>query len=115
MCTTILMKFKKTDLKPKLCSYKGNRNSKIFDPNARRLTKIKSNEIVNDFAISWESFDESDSNFFYFKGMEKENNTKTDWTRSHEDCRMKVLLAISWCSNAITNLIFLSFKYVDKS
>ena len=28
---------------------------------------------------------------------------------------MKVLLAISWCSNEITNLIFLSFKYVDKN
>ena len=36
------------------------------DPNARRLTKIKPNEIFNDFAISRESIDEI-------------------WNRSHED------------------------------
>ena len=78
-----------------------NRNCQNFDPNARRLTKLEPNEISNDFAISREPFDE------------------IDWTRSHEDfrswSRMKVLLAISWCSNEITNLVFLSFKYVDKT
>ena len=43
---------------------------KIIDPNARRLTKLDQNEIFNDFAISREPFDEIDSNFFYFKGMD---------------------------------------------
>ena len=38
--------------------------------NARRLTKLEPNEIFNDFAISREPFDEIDSNFFYFKGMD---------------------------------------------
>ena len=47
-------------------------------PNARSLTKLEPTEIFNDFAISREPFDESDS-------------------------------------NEINNLIFLSFKYVDKS
>ena len=88
-----------------------------IDPNARRFTKLEPNEIFNDFAISREPFDEINSNFFNFKGTE--NNTKTDWTRTHEDfrswSRMKVLLAISWCSNEVTNLIFLAFKYVDKN
>ena len=42
--------------------------------NARRLSKLKPNEIFNDFAISREPFNEIDSNFFYFKGLE--NNTK---------------------------------------
>ena len=37
-----------------------------FDPNARRFTKLE----PNDFAISREPFDEIDSNFFYFKGMD---------------------------------------------
>ena len=41
-----------------------------FDPNARRLTKLEPNEISNDFAISRETFDEIDSNFFNFKGMD---------------------------------------------
>ena len=36
-------------------------------PNARRLTKIKPNEIFNDVAISWEPFHEIDSNFFILK------------------------------------------------
>ena len=42
-----------------------------FDPNARRLTKLEPNEIFNEFAISREPFDEIDSNFFYFKGMDQ--------------------------------------------
>ena len=50
--------------------YTGNRNCQNFDPNARRLTKLEPNEIFNDFAISREPFDEIDSNFFYFKGMD---------------------------------------------
>ena len=69
--------------------YTGSRNCPNFDPNARRLAKLEPNEIFNDFSISREPFDE--------------NNTKTDWTRLHEDfrswSRMKVLLAISWSSN----------------
>ena len=40
---------------------------KNFDPNARTLTKLESNEIFNDFAISREPFDEIDSNFFILK------------------------------------------------
>ena len=47
--------------------YTGNRNC----PNARRLTKLEPNEIFSDFAISREPFDEIDSNFFYFKGMDQ--------------------------------------------
>ena len=47
--------------------YTGNRNCQNFDPNARRLTKLESNEMFNEFAISREAFDEID----YFKGMEK--------------------------------------------
>ena len=39
-------------------------------PNARRLTKIKPNEIFKDYAISRQPIDEINSNFFYFKGME---------------------------------------------
>ena len=50
--------------------YTGNRNCQNFDPNARRLTKLEPNEIFNDFGISREPFDEIDSNFFYFKGMD---------------------------------------------
>ena len=46
--------------------YTGNRNCQNFDPNARRFTKLEPNEIFNDF----EPFDEIDSNFFYFKGMD---------------------------------------------
>ena len=42
-----------------------------FDSNAQSLTKLEPNEIFNDFAIFREPFDESESNFFYFKGMEK--------------------------------------------
>ena len=33
--------------------------------------KLEPNEIFNDFAISREPFDEIDSNFFYFKGMDE--------------------------------------------
>ena len=47
--------------------YTGNRNCQNFDPNARRFTKLEPNEIFNDFAISWEPFDEIDSNFFILK------------------------------------------------
>ena len=82
--------------------YTGNRNCQNLDPNARRLTKLEPNEVFNYFARSREAFDEIDSNFFCFKGFRS-------WSR------MKVLLAISWCSNEMTNLIFLSFKYVDKN
>ena len=39
-------------------------------PNVRRLTKLEPNKIFNDFAISQEPFDEIDSNYFYFKGMD---------------------------------------------
>ena len=42
----------------------------IFDPNARRLSKLEPNKIFNDFAISREPIEEIDSNFFYFKGMD---------------------------------------------
>ena len=35
-----------------------------------KRTKIKPNEIFNDFAISREPIDEIDSNLFYFKGMD---------------------------------------------
>ena len=31
--------------------YTGNRNRENFDPNARKLTKLDPNEIINDFAI----------------------------------------------------------------
>ena len=41
----------------------------IITANAQTLTKLEPNEIFNDFAISREPFDEIDSNFFYFKGM----------------------------------------------
>ena len=54
------------------CLYTGNRNCLNFDPNARRFTKLEPNEMFNNFAISREPFDEIDSNFFYFKGMDKE-------------------------------------------
>ena len=56
--------------------YAGNRNCENFDPNARRLTKLEPNEIFNDFAISREPFDEIDSNFFYFKGMNQKITPK---------------------------------------
>ena len=39
----------------------------LFDPNARRLTKLEPNEIFNAFAISREPFDENDSNFYNSK------------------------------------------------
>ena len=76
---------------------------------ARRLTNLEPNEIFNDFAISREAFGEIDSAFFYFKGMSQSHEDFRSWSR------MKVLLAISWSSNEITNLIFRSFKYVDKN
>ena len=50
--------------------YTGNQNCQNFDPNARRLTKLEPNEIFNDFAIFREPFNEIDSNFFYFQGMD---------------------------------------------
>ena len=52
------------------CVFFGNRNCQNFEPNARMLTKLGPNEIFNDFAISREPFDEIDSNFFYFNGMD---------------------------------------------
>ena len=39
----------------------GIRNSQSVDQITRRLTKIKPNEIFNDFAKSWEPIDEIDS------------------------------------------------------
>ena len=33
-------------------------------------TKLEPKEILKDFAISRETFDKIDSNFFYFKGMD---------------------------------------------
>ena len=54
------------------------------DPNAQKLSKLESNEIFNDFAISREPFDE----IFYFKDTyELENITRRDWTRSHKNFR----------------------------
>ena len=50
--------------------YNGNRNSEIFDPNALRLTKIKPNEIFNDFTISRDPIDAIDLDFCYFKGID---------------------------------------------
>ena len=41
-----------------------------FDPIARRLTKLKPNEIFNEFAISWDPIYEIDPDFFYFKDMD---------------------------------------------
>ena len=41
-----------------------------FDPIARRLAKLKSNEIFYDFAISWYPINEIDTAFFYFKDMD---------------------------------------------
>ena len=38
-----------------------------FDPIARRLTKLKPNEIFNDFAISWDPIIEIDPDFFILK------------------------------------------------
>ena len=43
----------------------------------RRLTKLEPNEIFNEFAISREPFDEIDSNFFDFKGMDYKITPKT--------------------------------------
>ena len=53
-----------------------------FRPERTKLTKLETNEIFNDCAISREPFDEIDSNFFDFKGIE--NNTKTDRTKIAE-------------------------------
>ena len=44
--------------------------SNLRKPNAQRLTKIKPNEIFNDFAMSQDPLDEIDPDFFYFKGMD---------------------------------------------
>ena len=41
-----------------------------FHPIARRLTNFKPNEILNDFAISWDPINEIDPDFFYFKDMD---------------------------------------------
>ena len=53
---------------------------------------------------------------FYLKDMDQKippDPTGPDRTKSWS--RVKVLLAISWCSNQIINLIFLSFKYLDRN
>ena len=50
-------------------------------PNARRLTKLEPNEILNGFAISREPFDAIDSNFFYFEAMDYK--TPPDLTGPH--------------------------------
>ena len=55
--------------------YTGYRNC---ETNARILTKIKPNEIFNEFAIPREPIDEIDSNFIYFKDMNKK--IPPDWT-----------------------------------
>ena len=47
--------------------YTGNQISQNFDPIAGRLTKLKSKEIFNDFAISWDPINEILAAFFYFK------------------------------------------------
>ena len=39
-------------------------NFSKFDPIARRLTKLKPNEIFNDFAISWDPINEIDPDLF---------------------------------------------------
>ena len=36
----------------------------------KRLTKLKPNEIFNDFGISWDPINEIDPQFFYFKDMD---------------------------------------------
>ena len=64
--------------------YTANRNCENFDPNARRLTKLEPNEIFNDFAISWDLFDEIDLNCFYFKGMDQKMTPKPDRTKISE-------------------------------
>ena len=47
-----------------------SRNSEIFDPNVRRLTKLEPNEIFNDFSISQDQIDNIDPGFFYFKDID---------------------------------------------
>ena len=47
-----------------------NRKCQNFDPNARRLTKLKPDEIFNDFAKSWDPINKIDPYFFYFKDMD---------------------------------------------
>ena len=41
-----------------------------FDPIAQTLTKLKPNEMFNDFAISWDTINEIDPVLFYFKGID---------------------------------------------
>ena len=79
-----------------------------FTKIARRFTKLKPNEIFNDFAISRHPIDDF---FFLFQRYEL-------WLRSHEDLRscsrIKVLFIITCCANKIINLIPFSFEKVDK-
>ena len=49
--------------------YTGNRIFQNF-PNARRLTKLKPNEIFNDSSISQDPTDRTGSDFLYFKGID---------------------------------------------
>ena len=47
--------------------YTGNRISQNFDSIAGRLTKLKPNEIFNDFAISWDPINKIDPDVFILK------------------------------------------------
>ena len=71
------------------CTYTGNRNCQNFDPNARRFTKLEPNEIFNDIAISRQPFDEIDSNFFYFKGMDARRFPKLEPNESSSSVQIK--------------------------
>ena len=52
--------------------YTGNRSCQNFDPNARRLTKLKLNDILNDFSISEHPTDRRiGSDIFYFKDFDQ--------------------------------------------
>ena len=48
----------------------GNRNFQIFDQIARRLTKLKPNEIFNDFSISQDQINEIKPGFLNFEDMD---------------------------------------------
>ena len=50
--------------------FNGNRNFQNLDPTPQRLTKLKSNEIINVFAISRNTIDRIASVCFYFKDMD---------------------------------------------
>ena len=77
----------------------GINSEKNFNRIARRLTKLKPNEKLNDFTgTDWlDRF-----GLTLFQGYQLENNTRPDWSRSHEDfrswTRSKVLYSISWKS-----------------